>query len=379
MNLLKKIRSEDKVSTKQLMEQNSAAVRSYNKWFLRRALLVAFMLSLFALILGLIRTDMGRSIPGYVVCVVVFGLMLLIFNKKNTKADPLVGMYILFTTFYLLTLYLSCYVFQDKYAGTALAYFSITPVVFTDKPQRVFSYVILLYIINAAITLLVKDSDLAGVDLVNCFVSMALGISVGVVVLNGRMENFEAKRQLAVEKVTDVLTTIGNRRKLFETMVKIESGARERPRGVLMLDIDHFKEFNDTYGHAAGDVCLRAFGELLNSHDDGCNAEYYRYGGEEFVAFLYGVDETGIAAAAEQLLKETAVMETGQCRITISIGAVYCNDDEKRNYEYWIGIADNCAYEAKHRGRNQIVFWDNKKADKADYQAKGDCHLFDCE
>lgn len=136
-------------------------------------------------------------------------------------------------------------------------------------------------------------------DLVKCSCMMALGLFTGCMLHKIRLESFEAQRQLIIQKETDVLTGLANRRKLFEMLAALESKPKNDPTGVLMLDIDHFKQFNDCYGHAAGDECLKQFGALLREFEHLYTMRFYRYGGEEFVALVWGCDEKELLPFAE--------------------------------------------------------------------------------
>jgi diguanylate cyclase (GGDEF)-like protein len=125
---------------------------------------------------------------------------------------------------------------------------------------------------------------------------------------------------------------------------------------VLILDVDHFKQFNDTYGHAAGDALLRAMGVVLASNtaeqDTAC-----RWGGEEFVVVLPGLDVERAVERAEQLreaVQQLALMFNGQPlgTITVSIGIATFPVHGK---QHLLQAADAALYAAKRNGRNQVV------------------------
>lgn len=338
---------------KKLLADNRDAIIAYDASMLDKVLTVGILVSAIAFFLGFIRPDMHESQISYLLCALASVVILLVFHGERGRANPLVGLYLFFTLFYSLVLYLSCFVFRTRQAATALTFFCLVPMVFVDKPLRVDLYVFLLYIAHTVTAFLMKDAFFAGVDTVNCAISVFIGIAMGRVTLWDRLENFEANRQLKLERETDVLTTLFNRRKLFDEIAAIESDSSERPAAVLMMDIDDFKLFNDSYGHAAGDRCLHAFGTFLkNEHSD--SAAYYRYGGEEFVGFLYGCGQEELADIAEHIRGSISKMDTEVGGITVSIGGVFCGDAGSKNYEYWIDRADKAAYAAKSKGRNTV-------------------------
>jgi len=124
-----------------------------------------------------------------------------------------------------------------------------------------------------------------------------------------------------------------------------------------MLDLDHFKDFNDRYGHPAGDEALRAFAEILRSSiRDGDVAA--RYGGEEFCVMLPGVDGQGAAEIAERIRSRTestivSLAPGSSGRLTVSIG-IACAPTDTHERVALLRLADQALYRAKEAGRNRI-------------------------
>ena len=157
--------------------------------------------------------------------------------------------------------------------------------------------------------------------------------------------------------IKDGLTDISNKRQLDNVMAKEISRAQrhERPLSLLMIDIDHFKDVNDTYGHLAGDSVLKDLAAILQKRlrpDD----EVARYGGEEFAAILPETPVGGAAKIAEDLRRlveqHDFVVEGEHIRVTISIGAAELGRGQTMNQFY--KAADEALYEAKRGGRNQV-------------------------
>jgi len=167
-----------------------------------------------------------------------------------------------------------------------------------------------------------------------------------------------------VEKNTDPLTGIYNRRYLNDKLPGLILSL-SRSYGylsILMVDIDYFKKFNDTYGHAAGDECLKKIAELLNgslSREDDFVA---RFGGEEFVIVLPNTGETGACIVAEKLLqkiKEYAIPHEGSeiaSYVTISIGITSGTVEHTHSPDAYIKQADKMLYKSKSNGRNTYSF-----------------------
>jgi diguanylate cyclase (GGDEF)-like protein len=189
-------------------------------------------------------------------------------------------------------------------------------------------------------------------------VLMALGI-LGIRQLFVDMQHQEA--QLDALARTDVLTGLPNRREILECLqAELERSARSgHPVSVLMLDVDHFKQVNDTYGHAAGDHVLQALAGA--AHDslrriDSCG----RIGGEEFLVLLPETDIDEASATAERLRLAIAeakiIAEQHALQVTVSIGvATHRPADPMPTPELLLQRADRGLYAAKKGGRNRVV------------------------
>ena len=171
------------------------------------------------------------------------------------------------------------------------------------------------------------------------------------------------------EATLDPLTKIYNRKYFDEGLVKALGDAKssDAPLSLLLLDIDHFKRFNDTWGHQTGDQVLRLVAMTLKSNIKGKNIAA-RYGGEEFAAILPDTDLEGAMIVAEnvrraiqakELLKRSTNEKLG--RITSSFGvAKFRKGDTPSSF---IERADRCLYAAKHAGRNKVVSENDVNAD----------------
>ena len=170
--------------------------------------------------------------------------------------------------------------------------------------------------------------------------------------------NLEAVRH---ESLTDPLTTLANR-KFFDLSIEkaiVEAAKSGDPLSLLMTDIDHFKKFNDTFGHLTGDQVLRLVAQALKQNVKGQDVAA-RYGGEEFVVVL---PRTGLAQGlkvgdhirravmGKELMKRSTGEHLG--RVTISVGVAMLRRDDTA--QSLIGRADAALYAAKRNGRNRVI------------------------
>ncbi len=168
---------------------------------------------------------------------------------------------------------------------------------------------------------------------------------------------FQAAQKTEETVLLDPLTGIGNRAHIE---VKIRSAIeelrlRQKSFGVLFIDVDHFKEFNDTHGHLIGDRILRMAANTLRQNlrgSDSCG----RWGGEEFIALVHDLDAAGLAKVADKLrlsISQTQLREKGlELNITVSIGASLGRPTD--NLQSLLDRADQLMYESKRQGRNQV-------------------------
>jgi diguanylate cyclase (GGDEF)-like protein/PAS domain S-box-containing protein len=172
--------------------------------------------------------------------------------------------------------------------------------------------------------------------------------------------NIKLREALRTQSVRDALTGLYNRRYLEEILDReVRRAARAaQSLGVLMIDLDHFKSFNDTYGHDAGDAVLREIGVSLTK---GIRAEDFvcRFGGEEFVVILPTADLEASRARAERLrskVKELTILHQGRSMgmLTISVGVAVFPEHGVSPKEV-MAAADAALYEAKRGGRDQVV------------------------
>lgn len=184
--------------------------------------------------------------------------------------------------------------------------------------------------------------------------------------------------QLRVLAGTDGLTELRNRRSFDQTLDRelaraVRSG---NPVSLLMIDVDHFKAYNDTYGHQAGDECLRAIGHCLSNSTRNGGDTVARYGGEEFAVILADTDEQSAAVAAEKLRLAVRKLArghkgSGKGIVTISIGvAAVTPVGGESDASELVRRADEALYQAKAAGRDTVMCWGGPPARKTSSRAR---------
>ena len=176
----------------------------------------------------------------------------------------------------------------------------------------------------------------------------------------------EAQGHLELLAKTDGLTGIANRRH-FNEVLEIEFARSHRsrvPLSLLLMDIDSFKAFNDSYGHVEGDRCLKKVADAFQSHINRAPELAARYGGEEFAAILPETDYRGAVFLAEKIRQGVAGLKIPHCasladsHVTVSIGVATLDCARISSSSEAIATADRQLYRAKANGRNRIASWD---------------------
>lgn len=340
----------------QLASDNYKAISEHNERILSAMTLIGGILMVLLVLAAPFSETKTDAIPAYLLAAALFCTTFFIFKFSFVKKYALGGLYICFSVLFSLAIYLSVFHTPDMRATILLGAFCIVPLGLIDRPVRINTFVVFWLTLHTILAFNLKP-QYALDDTINCLCFAIVGCFIGNLMIWGRLEGYEAQRLLTIEKETDVLTGLFNRRKLFETLAVLETTSAEKPSGILMIDIDHFKEFNDNYGHAAGDKCMSRLGEVFKEFTQNFRLHFYRYGGEEFAVIAFGYKEEVLLSIAESLRIAVKSTDIDGRRTTVSIGVVYCGDMQVRNYENVIDLADKAAYDAKRAGRNKVCLF----------------------
>lgn len=193
------------------------------------------------------------------------------------------------------------------------------------------------------------------------FALATLGSGLRGVVMQVRA--MERQDQLDVLTRVDALTGVANRRAFDQALQAEWSRARRSGQGMalLMVDIDHFKEFNDRFGHPLGDACLRAVATALSGCATRGSDVVARYGGEEFAVVVSSTTRDGALALAETMrlaverLRLATADPIGSVGVTISIGVAHVAQIASADPAALLAATDAALYEAKRAGRNRVV------------------------
>jgi diguanylate cyclase (GGDEF)-like protein/PAS domain S-box-containing protein len=176
-------------------------------------------------------------------------------------------------------------------------------------------------------------------------------------------ERKKAQEQLKLIAFMDGLTGVANRRH-FDNTLDLEwrrAMRSAKPISLIIVDVDYFKNFNDTYGHLAGDSCLQKIAHTIRDSLRRAGNFAARYGGEEFAVILPDTDAEGAYLFAESLREKIENLNIehkdskASKNVTVSMGVSTIVPEKDSRHDELISLADKALYKAKHEGRNRVV------------------------
>lgn len=182
--------------------------------------------------------------------------------------------------------------------------------------------------------------------------------------VRNHVQSVHQRRLLEQLALLDGLTEIPNHRRFSQVYEQEWRRCKRnaKPLSLIVVDVDHFKMYNDSNGHAAGDVVLRQVAQTLKASLKRSSDFVARYGGEEFVILLPELEQEGARALAEQVRREIEALRIPHLEspvspwVTISLGGVTQIPPESQEDPELFCIADAALYDAKHQGRNRVVW-----------------------
>ena len=365
---LKRRRDNDRLE-REMLEHSESEIILANGVTVRRISDASSILMVGLVLVALLVPSFSGLWPIYAFMLTV-NLAAALLLRRGLNGKPALIMPVIYGSIlalFTMALHLSAFVTPESIAITGSAVLLLVPMVLVDRSRRVAVLMGCYYLALVLCAYFFKTYELFLDDMVNGFVYLLLGLISGRSMRTAKLRSIEAQRLLTHQRNTDELTGLMNRRRLFELLAESEDPACETPvTGVLMLDIDRFKLYNDTYGHQAGDDCLRTLGECFRRFGEQRGLTFFRYGGEEFLAFsrapgVQALDDTAeaLCAAVRALQIPFRDAPCGET-VTVSVGHACAPADELSGYEALIARADKALYCAKAEGRGRAVRYSDR-------------------
>ncbi len=276
-------------------------------------------------------------------------LMRFYFNDIAEK--HLINIYLMITPIFLMGIYMGT--FGDTTGGAVTIFILICtiPMIITDKPSHITSYTLAISCVFLIASYISKSHDIFVMDLINASIYISIGLGVNLLTLSDRVNSVEEFQYMREKAEVDHLTSIMNRGTGEKAVVSLLNN--NQLGSFLILDIDDFKSFNDTYGHELGDKVLKKVAQELRDLFDGKDI-VCRMGGDEFVVFsLQYTNQETLENAIHKLQKklDSVLIDSKKISIKISIGGVICNQ-HNCTFKQVYNISDTNLYNVKNSGKN---------------------------
>lgn len=341
---------------KELFQLNEDMIKNNNRSMLHATLMVCAVTYSLLICMSFFVSEYMHFRLLYV-CALAYALFSLFIHQfiKNSKAI-IFEVYIWFGIFFIYAFYAS-FISSPNYISVIALVCQITlPAIIMDYTYRVSLVVICFDIIYCIGASYYKSADLVVDEIINITAFTIVGIFIGYYMQKSKMENFEHRRLSLQREHIDFLTGLYNRKKLFTDMQ--DESDNNHITAFFMLDVDHFKAYNDNYGHPEGDACLRKLGACMLDYARTQKMRIYRFGGEEFACLIYNDNihsNEQIANDLKQAVFDLHIPHVIEENLYVSISIGVCKIDKDKQFDKAIKSADDALYEAKRRGRNQVV------------------------
>lgn len=345
----------------QIIQENKSEVDRWNTQIAAIIIIAALLLLGTFSTLSLFIETYQPMFYVYLIQFIVVLTVVLFFKRITKKIPPVCFLYILYGFLVAYVTYSSAFV-TPKFASVLILLHLIQmPIITIDKSWRVNLIAVLYALFYMIFAVPLKEPRLITDEFFNCLIFLTAGIVLGESLRFAKLENLDLKRQSLIREMIDDLTGLQNRKSLFKYLAELEDTLSVV--GIIMIDIDHFKMYNDTYGHQAGDGCLRKIGDCFRSFGEEFRIRFFRYGGEEFLAVSEEYAEEELLSLCIKLNQAVADMKIPHIGgedsiVTISAGVSGSSQGgNTQNPNSLISQADIAMYTAKMQGKNRVAVY----------------------
>ena len=327
--------------------KKNAYVSNFAVWRMLHLLMTAVFafLSVSSLFNEMLKVNRLFYLGAFVYSAVALALFFIL------KKDSIVAQLLIYLSISMLFLF-GCFITQNKPEVPATTFFVLlllTPMFMIDKPffmaieMTVASVIFLIWMRG------VKPYDIWKMDFINVLIYLVVAIFIHIIANSIRIKEFVLTREIKIQKDTDDLTGLKNKGALTRAINEFLADATKDKGIMFLLDIDHFKAINDTYGHDIGDSVIRQIGGFLRGEFK--NGEIVgRFGGDEFIVFIKDTDSTDVAlGVASDIVvgaATTVSLPDEDKKVGVSIGIAVYHGEEK-NYSEIFKKADVALYDVK--------------------------------
>lgn len=346
---------------RRFLRDNREEIALINGQMLKSMVSIGVIVLTILIVFSIFVPAFGDLTLAYTLSWLVSTVAFMIYSKPRSYCIVLSGAYAYSLTIFIFTVYLSAVVTPTGGASSIIGFFLLMPLVVIDDSLRTYLVLLLYYGLFLASSFCVKPYNIAMDDMVTGGAFIIIGIVVGEYMKHIRLSNIDSRRRIKKISEYDELTGLSNRHRMIEFLQEHRrQNCTDPVTGVIMLDIDFFKRYNDSYGHVEGDRCLTNIGNRLKQAAQEYDMEFFRYGGEEFIAFNRGMDNGQLAECVRSITRAISDLgvpfEASQFgTVTVSAGFSEMTACNATSCEELIHMADMALYRAKANGRNIVI------------------------
>lgn len=334
---------------------NSSALNTLNN-------VAVFIFGIFC-IYGSFTTKFGKIYKVYLIFLTIFLAINILLRhvQKHGYILPSMFLYLEIAILYIFGIYIGCFNLPNLTTVMYPVFVICLPLLFVLPTLKITIFTLAFTFVYIYFAKILKLDSIFFVDAINIIACSLISAITSYTVTCARLKEISVNMKLEHACNTDELTGLHNRRSFNNFIVNIFNISDYNNLTLMMIDIDNFKDYNDTYGHIYGDNCLATIGKAFLEFEEKYECYISRYGGEEFVLVDYKHTISEEKSIANDLIKMISDMNIENInskykKITISIGISSKSTSKVESYIDLINLADDALYQAKNNGKNTIMF-----------------------
>lgn len=343
-----------KANKEKINQLNTASLNTLND--------VAVIMFSILCIYSKLTNDFAGLFNTYFVYFIIF-LMINLLCKHVQHYDYIISnhfLYIVIALIYIFGIYIGCFNITNLASVMFPVFLICLPLVFIMPMFEINLFNVFFITIFLYFSRKFKADTIVLIDQANIFACLIISAVTSYTVNCARIKEISATLKLESACDTDELTNLHNRRSFNKFIVTIFDKTSADQLTLMMIDVDNFKDYNDSYGHLCGDNCLVSVGNVFKEIENKYGCYIARYGGEEFVLVDYThplPEAVSIAKELIQIISDTNIehIKSNYRKITISIGVSTKLNPSVTNYIDLINLADDALYQAKSNGKNTLM------------------------
>lgn len=307
-------------------------------------------------------TNLEKLFNVYLIYFIIFIIINLLYKHVHKHGFFISNrnLYFVITLLYIYGIYIGCFNLPNLTSVMYPVFVICIPLLFILPTIQITLYTLIFTIFYITFSKMLKSNTIACIDMTNIIACLLISAITSYTVTCARITEIRTNMKLEHACNTDEITGLHNRRSFNNFIVNQFDTIHNDCLTLMMIDVDNFKNYNDSYGHICGDNCLSTIGQLFKQFEEDNSCYIARYGGEEFVLVDSKHALSEVIIFARNLIQKVNELNIENInspykRITISIGISSRVTSDVKNYIDLINLADDALYSAKSNGKNTLM------------------------